>query len=218
MSAIEQKNQVLDTIMGHGPVIAVLIVEDAHSAVPLAQALVAGGVRVLEFTLRTAGALDAVRAVCEAVPEAVVGTGTVLTPALLDASARAGAAFAVSPGMSPRLLAAAADHALPLLPGAATASEVMALLEAGYTRQKFFPAEAAGGTALLGAFASPLPAVQFCPTGGIRENTASRWLALPNVRCVGGSWLAPAADIESRSWAAITERARRASALVAEGK
>lgn len=207
------KMAVLDHLMRSAPVVPVLVVHDAKTAVPLARALVAGGLRVLEFTLRTPAALDAVRAVAEAVPEAWVGTGTVRTPEQLTASANAGAVFAVSPGGSPRLLDAAADHPLPLLPGAVTASEVMALQEQGYTRQKFFPAVAAGGPSVLKAFSSPLAGVVFCPTGGIRSHTAHEWLALPNVACVGGSWVAPKDALHIGDWTRIERLAAEAAQL-----
>lgn len=213
MSTMSHKMAALDRTMRTAPVIPVLVVADWHQAVPLARALVAGGLRVLEFTLRTEAALDAVRAVASEVPDAIVGTGTVRTPAQLQASADAGAVFAVSPGGSPRLLDAAAEHPLPLLPGAVTASEVMALEERGYTRQKFFPAVAAGGPGVLKAFSSPLAGVVFCPTGGIRAHTAMDWLSLPNVACVGGSWVAPKDAVAARDWDRITALAAAAAAL-----
>lgn len=213
MSTQPQKMAALDRTMRTAPVIPVLVVADWKQAVPLARALVAGGLPVLEFTLRTEAALDAVRAVAAEVPDAIVGTGTVRTPAQLEASAEAGAVFAVSPGGSPRLLDAAAEHPLPLLPGAVTASEVMALEERGYTRQKFFPAVAAGGPSVLKAFSSPLAGVVFCPTGGIRAHTAADWLSLPNVACVGGSWVAPNEAVASGDWDRITALAAAAAAL-----
>lgn len=213
MATMSEKMQALHHTLRAAPVVPVLVVADAAQAVPLARALVAGGLPVLEFTLRTPAALDAVRAVAAEVPDAIVGTGTVRTPAQLQASADAGARFAVSPGGSPRLLDAAADHPLPLLPGAATASEVMSLHERGYTHQKFFPAVAAGGPAVLRAFASPLAGVVFCPTGGVRLATAPDWLALPNVVCVGGSWVAPATAVAAEDWSRITALATQAAAL-----
>ena len=200
-------------LLAMAPVIPVLIVEDARHAVPLARALVAGGLPAIEVTLRTAAALDAVAAMVAEVAGAEIGVGTVLTGAQLDAAAKAGARFAVSPGSSPGLLDAAAGHALPLLPGASTASEAMALLERGYARQKFFPAEPAGGRAFLAALASPLPAIRFCPTGGIGAANAADWLALPNVACVGGSWVAPKDLVAAGNWAAIEALARAAAAL-----
>jgi len=213
MTSMADKMVVLDRTMRTAPVIPVLVVADWKQAVPLARALVAGGLRVLEFTLRTDAALDAVRAVAAEVPDAIVGTGTVRSPDQLVASAEAGAVFAVSPGGSPRLLDAAADHPLPLLPGAVTASEVMALEERGYTRQKFFPAVAAGGPGVLKAFSSPLAGVVFCPTGGIRAHTAAEWLALPNVACVGGSWVAPKDAVAAGDWARVTALSKAAAAL-----
>ncbi|PVE20413.1 keto-deoxy-phosphogluconate aldolase, partial [Microvirga sp. KLBC 81] len=195
-------------ILGQGPVIPVILVEDVADAVPLAKALVAGGVRVLEVTLRTEAALEAIRRILAEVPDAIVGAGTVLTPAQLDAVATLGAAFAVSPGATPALLDAAASSPVPLLPGTATASEVMAVLERGYTHMKLFPAEAVGGVALLSSLASPLPAARFCPTGGIDPEKAKRYLACPNVVCVGGSWLAPRDAIRQGDWGRITDLAR----------
>lgn len=184
------------------------MIEDAAHAVPLARALVAGGVNVLEITLRTEAALEAIRRIRDEVPDAVVGAGTVLTPIQLEDIAAIGAAFAVSPGATPTLLDTAAGSPVPLLPGTATASEVMAVLERGYTYMKLFPAEAAGGITLLSALASPLPAAHFCPTGGIDPEKARRYLALPNVVCVGGSWLAPRDAIHQGNWRRITDLAR----------
>jgi 2-dehydro-3-deoxyphosphogluconate aldolase/(4S)-4-hydroxy-2-oxoglutarate aldolase len=178
----------------------------------LAEALVAGGLPALEVTLRTPAALAAVRAMAD-VPGGIVGAGTLLTPADIRAAKDAGARFGVSPGATPRLIAAAADIGLPLLPGAATASEVMALWEQGYDMVKFFPAEAAGGAPALAAIGAPIPQVAFCPTGGITADTAARYLSLPNVMCVGGSWVAPKDKIAARDWSAITELARSAAAL-----
>jgi 2-dehydro-3-deoxyphosphogluconate aldolase / (4S)-4-hydroxy-2-oxoglutarate aldolase len=203
----------VDAIMGMAPVIAVVVLHDASRAPGLARALVAGGIPVVEITLRTPAALDAARAAAAEVPEAVVGVGTVRSGADLDAALAAGAAFAVSPGAGPRLLDAAAEHPLPLLPGAVTPSEVMGLAERGYTRQKFFPAAAMGGPPVLKAFASPLPDVQFCPTGGVRPDTARGWLSLPNVRCVGGSWVAPRDAIAAGDWPRITALAAAAARL-----
>jgi len=211
--SMQDKMTRVDAIMGMAPVIAVVVLDDASRAIGLARALVAGGIPVVEITLRTPAALDAVRAAAAEVPDAIVGVGTVRSGADLDAALAAGAAFAVSPGAGPRLLDAAADHALPLLPGAVTPTEVMALAERGYTRQKFFPAAAMGGPPVLKAFASPLPDVHFCPTGGVRVGTAPDWLALPNVRCVGGSWVAPKEAIEARDWPRITALAAAAARL-----
>jgi 2-dehydro-3-deoxyphosphogluconate aldolase/(4S)-4-hydroxy-2-oxoglutarate aldolase len=181
--------------------------------VPLARALLAGGIRSIEITLRTPAALDAIRAVAAGIAEMAVGAGTVLGAADLEAAAHAGAHFAVSPGSTPALLAAAAAQGLPWLPGAATASEVMALREAGYRLLKFFPAAAAGGAALLRSLHGPLPDVRFCPTGGIGLESAPAWLALPNVVCVGGSWLTPGERLRASDWDAIEALARHAANL-----
>lgn len=194
------------------PVIPVLVIEDARAARPLAEALVAGGLPALEVTLRTPAALEAIRAMAE-VEGGVVGAGTLLTPADVGAAKAAGARFGVSPGATARLLAACEEAELPLLPGAATASEAMALLERGYTAAKFFPAEQAGGVAALKALGAPLPQLRFCPTGGVSLASAPHYLALANVMCVGGSWVAPRAMVEAGDWAGITALAREAAAL-----
>ncbi len=202
----------LEAILTAAPVVPVLIVEDWRAAVPLARALVAGGLPAIEITLRTSAALQAIRAVAAEVEGAFVGAGTVLTPEQLRQAEAAGARFAVSPGSSPALLDAA-DPDLPLLPGAASATEAMALLERGYAIQKFFPAEPAGGTAYLRALASPLPGVRFCPTGGVGAENAPAYLALPNVICVGGSWVAPKDAVASGDWSRIERLARAAAGL-----
>ena len=194
------------------PVVPVLVIEDLAHAGPLAQALVAGGLPALEVTLRTSAALEAIRIMTE-VPGGVVGAGTLLTPADVKAAKAAGASFGVSPGATARLLDACADHDLPLLPGAATASEIMWLLEQGYTVQKFFPAEQAGGAAYLKSIGGPIPQVSFCPTGGIGLKNARDYLSLPNVLCVGGSWVAPKEAMARGNWAAITALAAQAAAL-----
>ncbi|WP_050522500.1 bifunctional 4-hydroxy-2-oxoglutarate aldolase/2-dehydro-3-deoxy-phosphogluconate aldolase [Pseudorhodobacter wandonensis] len=194
------------------PVVPVLVIDDVSKAQGLAKALVTGGLPALEVTLRTAGALDAIRAMAE-VEGGVVGAGTLLTPADVKAAKAAGAKFGVSPGATPRLLDACAEYELPLLPGAATASEVMALLELGYTVQKFFPAEAAGGAPLLKSIGGPIPQVRFCPTGGVSLKNANDYLSLPNVMCVGGSWVAPAAMVAAGDWAGITALAAEAAKL-----
>jgi len=210
---IETKQQQVEATMRLAPVIPVVIIDDARHAVPMARALVAGGIPAIEVTLRTPAALDAIRAIAAEVEGAVVGVGTVLTPKDFHAAEQAGARFAVSPGVSPNLLAAADDSALPLLPGAATASEAMSLLERGYRYLKFFPAVPAGGTKLLGAWASPLPQLRFCPTGGISLTSAPDFLALPNVLCVGGSWLTPNDRLKSGDWSGIEQLAREAASL-----
>ncbi|MBS0383281.1 MAG: bifunctional 4-hydroxy-2-oxoglutarate aldolase/2-dehydro-3-deoxy-phosphogluconate aldolase [Proteobacteria bacterium] len=201
----------LESILRLAPVVPVVVIHDLAHAVPLARALVAGGTPAIEVTLRTPVALDAIRAIATEVEGARVGAGTVLSPRDLDDAERAGARFAVSPGATPDLLDAADDSAVPLLPGAATASEVMLLLEHGYTYQKCFPAEAIGGVALLRSWAGPLPAARFCPTGGITPENARDYLALSNVVCVGGSWLAPNAVVEAGEWHAVEKLARAAA-------
>jgi 2-dehydro-3-deoxyphosphogluconate aldolase/(4S)-4-hydroxy-2-oxoglutarate aldolase len=203
----------LESLLARTPVVPVLVIEDVATAVPLAKALVEGGLPLLEITLRTAAALDVIRAIGAEVEDAIIGAGTVLTPRQLDEVAACGARFAVSPGATERLLSAARDHTVPLLPGAATASEVMRLLERGYGHMKFFPAEPAGGVGLLKALASPLPAARFCPTGGIDAERAKAYLALPNVVCVGGSWVVPADAVGRGDWARIRELAGAAAAL-----
>jgi 2-dehydro-3-deoxyphosphogluconate aldolase/(4S)-4-hydroxy-2-oxoglutarate aldolase len=213
MTTMEQKQQQIEAIMRLAPVIPVVVINDAKLAVPMARALVAGGTPAIEVTLRTPAALDAIRAIAAEVEGAMIGVGTVLTEKDLEAARQAGARFAVSPGVSPKLLDAADDSDLPLLPGAATASEIMALLERGYRHLKFFPAVPAGGHKLLGAWASPLPQVRFCPTGGISLTNAADFLTLPNVICVGGSWLTPADKMAAGDWDAIELMAREAAGL-----
>lgn len=192
------------------PVIPVLVVEDLSSAKPLAEALVKGGLPVLEVTLRTPLALDAIRLMSQ-VPGAVVGVGTLLTPDDVLAAKSAGAMFGVSPGVTDELIDAVEQHQLPLLPGAATASEVMALRSRGYRTLKLFPAEASGGVNMLKSLAGPLPDMSFCPTGGISPQNVSEYLALPNVLCVGGSWVAPEDMIHAADWQGIEKIARMAS-------
>lgn len=198
-----QKSRALCEI---APVIPVLVVADARKAEGLATALVAGGLPVLEVTLRTPSALDVIRAMA-AVPGGHVGAGTVLTPDDAKRAKDAGASFAVSPGATERLVRACEEIGLPLLPGAVTASEVMRAMEMGYSMLKFFPAEAAGGVKALKSLGAPLPQVSFCPTGGVTLKSAPDYLALSNVICVGGSWIAPDSDVESGDWAAIETRA-----------
>jgi 2-dehydro-3-deoxyphosphogluconate aldolase / (4S)-4-hydroxy-2-oxoglutarate aldolase len=208
----------IDEILALGPVVPVIVLDDPAAAVPLANALLEGGVRVLEITLRTPAALEAIRRVRAEVPDAVVGAGTVLTPASLAEVGELGAAFAVSPGVTPALLEAASRSPVPLLPGAATASEVMALLDRGYRHMKLFPAEQVGGAPLLAALASPLPEARFCPTGGIDAEKAKVYLALPNVACVGGSWIVPREAIARGDWARIAALAREAVAGLARAR
>jgi len=199
----------IDALMRLSPVIAVVTVADAGHAEPLARALAAGGVRAVEITLRTPAALEAIRCAA-AVPEAVVGAGTVLSRRDLDACAEAGAVFAVSPGAPSALLDAARDGPVPLLPGVSTATELMVGLEHGYDRFKLFPAEAVGGRALLKGLSGPFPQARFCPTGGITAANAADYLALPNVICVGGSWIAPDALVLAGRWSEIEQLARTA--------
>lgn len=199
-----------DALMRRVPVIPVIVIDKLGDAVPLAQALVEGGLDVLEITLRTPAALDAMKAIMAEVEGAIVGAGTVRDPEQLEAVARLGCAFAVSPGFTHRLLDAAKDSPCPLLPGAATASEMMMLAEAGFERQKFFPAGPAGGVAYLKSIASPLPDIRFCPTGGIDAGSAKDYLKLDNVLCVGGSWVVPKSAIEIGDWKAISRLAGEA--------
>ncbi|KUL54890.1 keto-deoxy-phosphogluconate aldolase [Streptomyces sp. NRRL F-4489] len=201
------------SVLDLAPVIPVVVLQDAADAVPLARALVAGGLPAIEVTLRTPAALDAIRAIAAEVPEAVVGAGTLRTPGQVAAASAAGARFLVSPGWSPRLLGALRDAGLPFLPGVSTVSEVVTLLDEGVNELKFFPAEAAGGTAYLKAMAGPLPQARFCPTGGIGPGTAPAYLALPNVGCVGGTWMLPDDALAAKDWPRITQLARRAAEL-----
>jgi 2-dehydro-3-deoxyphosphogluconate aldolase/(4S)-4-hydroxy-2-oxoglutarate aldolase len=205
------------SLLDLAPVIPVVVVSDAADAVPLARALVAGGLPAIEVTLRTPAALDAIRAIAGEVPDAVVGAGTVLTPEQVKESVAAGARFLVSPGWTDVLLEAMRASGVPFLPGVSTTSEVMALLERGVREMKFFPAQAAGGTAYLKSLAGPLPQARFCPTGGIGLTSAPDYLALPNVGCVGGTWMLPEDAIATKDWARIEALAREAAALSAGG-
>ncbi|ONI87205.1 keto-deoxy-phosphogluconate aldolase [Saccharothrix sp. ALI-22-I] len=200
-------------LLALSPVIPVVVVDDADHAVPLAQALLRGGIRVIELTLRTPAALAAIERVAAEVPGIVIGAGTVTAPEHAEQAAKAGAAFLVTPGSTDRVLDAAEDTGLPFLPGAATVSEAMRLAERGLTSLKFFPAEAAGGVDYLKSIGGPLPGLRFCPTGGITPASAPRYLALPNVGCVGGSWLAPKDALASGDFARIEELARAAATL-----
>jgi len=200
-------------LASHGPVIPVIVIDSVDDAVPLARALVEGGVRVLEVTLRTPAALACIEAMARAVPEAIVGAGTVRTAADARAARDAGCAFAVSPGYTAAVAQACREAGLPLLPGVATASEVMAASADGHAFLKFFPAVAAGGIAMLKALAGPFPDVAFCPTGGITLQTAPQFLALPNVKVCGGSWLTPADAVSARDWPRIAGLAREAASL-----
>ncbi|MDT0452026.1 bifunctional 4-hydroxy-2-oxoglutarate aldolase/2-dehydro-3-deoxy-phosphogluconate aldolase [Streptomyces hesseae] len=195
------------------PVIPVVVLHDIADAIPLARALVAGGLPVIEVTLRTHTALDAIRAITAEVPEAIVGAGTVLRPAQAEAAVEAGARFLVSPGWTDRLLDGLRATGMPFLPGVATASEVLALLERGVREMKFFPAEAAGGVEYLRSLSAPLPTARFCPTGGIGPESAREYLALPNVGCVGGTWMVPADAVRTHDWERVRELAAQAAAL-----
>ena len=200
-------------LMRIGPVIPVIVIYHIVHAVPLARALVAGGVRVLEVTLRTPVALQAVRAIAREVDGAVVGVGTITRAQDFVQSIDAGAVFGVSPGLTPELVAGARDSGLPLLPGVMTPSDVIAARTAGFTEMKLFPAQQAGGIGMLKALGGPFPDVTFCPTGGVSAATAPDFLALPNVACVGGSWLTPADAVAAGDWERITTLARAAAQL-----
>jgi 2-dehydro-3-deoxyphosphogluconate aldolase/(4S)-4-hydroxy-2-oxoglutarate aldolase len=202
------------SVLDFVPVMPVVVVDSATDAVSIAKALVAGGLPAIELTLRTTAALDAIRAIVDEVPGILVGAGTIVKPGQAKLAMDAGAQFLVSPGVTGPLLHAMQDTGLPFLPGTATVSEAMAALEAGITELKFFPAEASGGVAFLKAIASPVPAARFCPTGGITAASAPSYLALPNVGCVGGSWLTPADVVASGDWERITTLAAEAAALV----
>ncbi|MEV6783882.1 bifunctional 4-hydroxy-2-oxoglutarate aldolase/2-dehydro-3-deoxy-phosphogluconate aldolase [Streptomyces sp. NPDC051098] len=203
----------MTSVLDLAPVVPVVVIEDAADAVPLARALVAGGLPAIEVTLRTPAALDAIRAIAAEVPEAVVGAGTVISADGVDAAVAAGARFLVSPGWTQTLLDAMQRSGVPFLPGVSTTSEVVALLERGVDEMKFFPAEAAGGTAYLRSLAGPLPQARFCPTGGISLASAPSYLALPNVGCVGGTWMLPADAIASQDWGRVEALAAGAAAL-----
>ena len=200
-------------VMRTGPVIPVIAIDDLAHAVPLAKALVAGGVRVLEVTLRTAVGLDAIRAIAREVPDAIVGVGTLTRPEEFAKAQEAGARFGVSPGLTPSMIDAAHKTGLPLLPGVFTPSDVIAARLAGFQQLKLFPAQQAGGIGMLKALGGPFPEVMFCPTGGVSAENAPDFLALPNVACVGGSWLVPKAAVVAGDWGKITALAKEASAL-----
>ncbi|WP_028006883.1 bifunctional 4-hydroxy-2-oxoglutarate aldolase/2-dehydro-3-deoxy-phosphogluconate aldolase [Solimonas flava] len=207
------KQATIAEVMNAGPVMPVIVIDRLESAVPLARALVDGGVRVLEVTLRTPVALAAIREIAAAVPEAIVGAGTILNEQDLADAQAAGARFGVSPGATPSLLRAVRAGGLPFLPGVMTPSDIVAALGEGFSAVKFFPAVPAGGVEMLKALAGPFPQLRFCPTGGISAANARDFLALPNVDCIGGSWLAPKARVEAGDWPAITALARQAAAL-----
>ena len=201
------------SLLDLAPVVPVVVVDDPGRAVPLARALVDGGLPVIEVTLRTPAALEAVRRIAEEVPDALVGTGTVRTPLQVKESVAAGARFLVSPGTTPSLLDAMDGSGVPYLPGVSTISEMLAVAERGRTEMKFFPAEAAGGRSFVSAVAGPLPDLRFCPTGGITPDTAADWLSLRNVGSVGGSWLTPSDAVVTGDWARVRDLAAAAAAL-----
>ena len=205
------------SVLDLAPVVPVVVIEDAADAVPLARALVAGGLPAIEVTLRTPAALEAIREIAREVPGAVVGAGTVIRPGQVAEAVAAGSRFLVSPGWTDLLLEAMRASGVPFLPGVSTASEVVALLERGVREMKFFPAQAAGGTAYLKSLSGPLPQARFCPTGGIGPACAPDYLALPNVGCVGGSWMLPQDAVAARDWGRIEELARLAAGLSAGG-
>ena len=208
------RSEHLDALLAIGRVIPVITLQRLDDAVPLARALVDGGIRLLEITLRTPCGLAGAEAIIRAVPDAVVGVGTVLMPKDLDRAIAIGARFALSPGATPALLHAAAAAPMPFLPGVATASELMQAMEMGFSTVKFFPAIAAGGLAALNALGGPFPTARFCPTGGIAEGNMADWLSLPNVAAIGGSWLTPAHEVLAADWEAIRDRAARVRHLV----
>ncbi len=210
---MSNKSEKLVSLLAGQPVIPVLRIADAKQAVPLARALARGGLKAIEITLRTPDALEAIRRVAGEVEESVVGAGTILDPAQYDAAAQAGSRFIVSPGITKELLKASADSDIPFLPGAITPGEIMAARQAGLTFLKFFPAEQAGGAAFLKALASPIADVKFCPTGGVSATNAAGYLGLPNVICVGGSWVAPDDLVVNGEWSRIEDLARAAAGL-----
>ncbi|MDQ0675995.1 2-dehydro-3-deoxyphosphogluconate aldolase/(4S)-4-hydroxy-2-oxoglutarate aldolase [Pseudarthrobacter siccitolerans] len=195
------------------PVIPVVTIDDPQDAVPLARALADGGVKIIELTLRTESALTSLKLIANEVPDILVGAGTILTPAQADDAVAAGAQFLVSPGVTPALLTSMLSLDVPVLPGVATVGEVMAVLESGLDSMKFFPAGPAGGPNYLAAIGAPIPHVQFCPTGGISLSTAPDYLKLPNVSCVGGSWLTPASAVAAKDWGRISSLASEVAAL-----
>ncbi|MFD8223949.1 bifunctional 4-hydroxy-2-oxoglutarate aldolase/2-dehydro-3-deoxy-phosphogluconate aldolase [Streptomyces massasporeus] len=205
------------SVLDLAPVVPVVVIEDAADAIPLARALVAGGLPAIEVTLRTPAALEAIREIAREVPGAVVGAGTVIRPEQVAEAVAAGSRFLVSPGWTDGLLEAMRASGVPFLPGVSTASEVVALLERGVREMKFFPAQAAGGTAYLKSLSGPLPQARFCPTGGIGPASAPDYLALPNVGCIGGSWMLPQDALAARDWERVEELARAAAGLSAGG-
>lgn len=209
-----QNNWVLQPaeIFSRSPVVPVMVINKIEHAIPLAKALVAGGISVLEVTLRTQCALEAISLIAKEVPEALVGAGTVLNEEQLNQAIEAGSQFIITPGATPRLLQAAMKGKVPLIPGVASISEVMVGMEEGYTHFKFFPAESSGGTGALKSFAGPLSAIRFCPTGGINLSNYNNYLSLPNVDCIGGSWIAPTDAMNKGDWQRITDLCKQAIA------
>ena len=201
-----------EEIFAAGPVVPVLVINDVEKAVPLAKALMEGGIKVLEVTLRTPAAIDVIKRIAQEVPDSLIGAGTVTNAQQLKAVVEAGAKFSISPGMTADLLKAGMDSEIPLIPGISSTSDLMKGKDAGYTHMKFFPAEASGGVKAIKSISGPFPDVTFCPTGGIGPNNYNDYLALNNVKCVGGSWLAPDDAIESGDWARITQLAKEAVA------
>ncbi len=204
----------ISKILSLGSIMPVIVIEQAHQAIPLGEALLAGGIKTIEITLRTTAALDAIEYLAKSLPEIYVGAGTILSRENATQAKNSGAKFCVSPGTTPLIIDACNEFNIPLLPGASTVSEMLTLSEAGFSEIKFFPASAAGGIRFIKSLASPLPYLEFCPTGGISYETASEWLSLVNVSCVGGTWIAPTKDINDQNFTKITARAKQATELV----
>ena len=204
----------ISKILSLGPVMPVIVIEQANHAIPLGEALLTGGIKTIEITLRTSAALNAIEQLAKHLPEIYVGAGTILTKENATRAKNSGAKFCVSPGTTSSIIDACKENNIPLLPGASTVSEMLTLSEAGFSEIKFFPASAAGGIPFIKSLVSPLPTLKFCPTGGISYETASEWLSLVNVSCVGGSWIAPAKDINDQNFSEITARAKQATKLV----
>ena len=204
----------ISKILSLGPVMPVIVIEQANHAIPLGEALLTGGIKTIEITLRTSAALNAIEQLAKHLPEIYVGAGTILTKENATQAKNSGAKFCVSPGTTSSIIDACDECNISLLPGASTVSEMLTLSEAGFSEIKFFPASAAGGIPFIKSLLSPLPNLKFCPTGGISYETASGWLSLVNVSCVGGSWIAPAKDINEQNFSEITARAKQATKLV----
>lgn len=204
----------ISKILSLGPVMPVIVIQQANHAIPLGEALLTGGIKTIEITLRTSAALNAIEQLAKHLPEIYVGAGTILNKENATKAKNSGAKFCVSPGTTSSIIDACKESDIPLLPGASTVSEMLTLSEAGFSEIKFFPASAAGGIQFIKSLASPLPKLKFCPTGGISLDTASEWLSLVNVSCVGGSWIAPAKDINKQNFTEITARAKQVTKLV----